>query len=78
MPDRHAFCVQSVHVKNRCAFLNHSSNSGEFMQLVEEHPNIALWFSVSSTYYPPTPSILLTTCRCLSFFLFGSVVGVHV
>ena len=38
--------AQSVHVKNRCAFLNHSSNAGEFMQLVEEHPNIALWFSV--------------------------------
>ena len=39
--------VQSVHVKNRCAFLNHSSNAQEFMQLVEQHPNIALWFSVS-------------------------------
>ena len=38
--------MQSVHVKNRCAFLNHSSNSGEFMRLVEANPNIALWFSV--------------------------------
>ena len=63
MSQRHAACVlctcvngsgsefvcdvQSVHVKNRCAFLNHSSNAQEFMQLVEQHPNIALWFSVS-------------------------------
>lgn len=38
--------AQSVHVKNRCAFLNHSSNAAEFMQLVEQHSNIALWFSV--------------------------------
>ncbi|CAK0785880.1 hypothetical protein CVIRNUC_009093 [Coccomyxa viridis] len=37
--------IPSVHVKNRCAFLNHSSNAQEFMQLVEQHPNIALWFS---------------------------------
>ena len=46
MHDRDGSCVQSVHVKNRCAFLNHSSNSGEFMRLVEANPNIALWFSV--------------------------------
>ena len=46
--------VQSVHVKNRCAFLNHSSNAQEFMQLVEQHPNIALWFSVS----PELPGII--------------------
>lgn len=37
--------IQSVHVKNRCAFLNHSSNADEFMRLVEQHPNICLWFS---------------------------------
>ena len=39
--------VQGVHVKNRCAFLNHSSTAMEFMQLVEQYPNITLWFSVS-------------------------------
>uniref|UniRef100_A0A061QWZ0 Calcineurin-like phosphoesterase n=1 Tax=Tetraselmis sp. GSL018 TaxID=582737 RepID=A0A061QWZ0_9CHLO len=37
--------VQSVHVKNRCAWLNHSSDPGAFIRLVERHPNIALWFS---------------------------------
>ncbi|BDA46759.1 probable 3',5'-cyclic adenosine monophosphate phosphodiesterase Cpd at N-terminal half [Coccomyxa sp. Obi] len=37
--------IQSVHVKNRCAFLNHSSNADVFMRLVEQHPNICLWFS---------------------------------
>ncbi|EIE19713.1 Metallo-dependent phosphatase [Coccomyxa subellipsoidea C-169] len=37
--------LTSVHVKNRCAFLNHSSNAAEFMQLVEQHSNICLWFS---------------------------------
>ena len=46
--------MQSVHVKNRCAFLNHSSNAQEFMQLVEQHPNIALWFSVS----PKLPDVI--------------------
>ncbi len=59
------FDVQSVHVKNRCAFLNHSSNSGEFMQLVEEHPNVALWFSVS-THQLPIQVILLTAERSMS------------
>lgn len=37
--------VQTVHVKNRCAWLNHSSNPHEFIDLVHQHPNIRLWFS---------------------------------
>ena len=45
--------VQGVHVKNRCAFLNHSSTAMEFMQLVEQYPNIALWFSVSRLSQDP-------------------------
>lgn len=41
--------MQSVHVKNRCAFLNHSAASAaDFMRLVDAHPNIRLWFSVRS------------------------------
>ena len=51
-------CAQSVHVKNRCAFLNHSGDAGEFMRLVEEHPNIALWFSVSAHHLPSPPAQL--------------------
>jgi hypothetical protein len=43
--------VQSVHVKNRCAFLNHSGNASVFMELVEQHPNIRLWFSVSLSFH---------------------------
>ncbi len=45
--DHRSMLVQGVHVKNRCAFLNHSSAAMDFMQLVEQYPNIALWFSVS-------------------------------
>lgn len=37
--------VQNVHVKNRCAWLNHSDRPQRFMQLVERHPNIKVWFS---------------------------------
>lgn len=37
--------VQRVHVKNRCAWVNHSSDPGALMRLVEAHPNIRLWFS---------------------------------
>jgi hypothetical protein len=28
----------------RCAWLNHSSNPHEFMELVQRHPNVRLWF----------------------------------
>ena len=57
--------VQGVHVKNRCAFLNHSSAAMEFMQLVEQYPNIALWFSVShlSREYSPAMLITVTSSR---------------
>ena len=37
--------AQSVHVKNRCAFLNHSSNAGEFMRAgarAPQHPPLVL------------------------------------
>ena len=37
--------VQTVHVKNRCAWLNHSGHPRQFIELVEQHPNIKLWFS---------------------------------
>lgn len=37
--------VQNVHVKNRCAWLNHSDRPQRFIRLVEAHPNIKLWFS---------------------------------
>lgn len=50
--------VQAVHVKNRCAWLNHSSNPQRFMQLVQAHPNIKLWMSGHfhlSQNYPGAP-----------------------
>lgn len=37
--------VENVHVKNRCAWLNHSDRPQRFIRLVEQHPNIKLWFS---------------------------------
>ena len=38
--------VQEVHVRNRCAYLNHSSPSAShFVALVEACPDVRLWFS---------------------------------
>jgi hypothetical protein len=39
--------VQDVHVRNRCAYLNHTdpTAAARFVALVEAHPNICLWFS---------------------------------
>ncbi|KAI8474051.1 MAG: Metallo-dependent phosphatase-like protein [Monoraphidium minutum] len=37
--------VQNVHVKNRCAWLNHSDRPQRFIRLVERHSNVRLWFS---------------------------------
>lgn len=53
--------VQAVHVKNRCAWLNHSSNAEYFISLVRRHPNIKLWFSGHfhlSQSYPDSISIV--------------------
>ena len=36
---------QGVHVKNRCAWLNHSEEPQVFVDLVRRYPNIRLWFS---------------------------------
>ena len=53
--------VQGVHVRNRCAWLNHSSGSDEFIKLVHEHPNIRLWFSGELFY--PSPFVPSSLCR---------------
>eukprot|EP00798_Chlamydomonas_sp_ICE-L_P001369 gene1369-32733_t len=37
--------LQNVHVKNRCAWLNHSDRPERFINIVNENPNIKLWFS---------------------------------
>ncbi len=39
--------VQDVHVRNRCAYLNHAdpAAAAAFVRLVERHANICLWFS---------------------------------
>eukprot|EP01026_Neomeris_dumetosa_P064974 TRINITY_DN6220_c0_g1_i9.p1 TRINITY_DN6220_c0_g1~~TRINITY_DN6220_c0_g1_i9.p1 ORF type:complete len:477 (+),score=54.31 TRINITY_DN6220_c0_g1_i9:74-1504(+) len=37
--------INKVHVKNRCAWLNHSGRPEIFMDIVTQHPNIKLWFS---------------------------------
>ncbi|GFR41890.1 hypothetical protein Agub_g2676, partial [Astrephomene gubernaculifera] len=42
--------IQEVHIKNRCAWLNHSAQPPDpdprvFLSLVSRHPNIKLWFS---------------------------------
>ncbi|GIL77319.1 hypothetical protein Vretifemale_6793 [Volvox reticuliferus] len=37
--------IQEVHIKNRCAWLNHSGRPNTFMDIVSRHRNIKLWFS---------------------------------
>lgn len=37
--------IQELHVKNRCAWLNHSKNPEVFVQLCRQHANIKAWFS---------------------------------
>jgi hypothetical protein len=61
--------VQTVHVKNRCAWINHSSNSTAFIDLVNQHPNIKLWFSGHfhlSQSYPDSISVVGGTAFVLT------------
>lgn len=44
-PPPHSQVVYRVHVKSRCAWLNHTSEPQVFMQLVRRFPNIKLWLS---------------------------------
>eukprot|EP00850_Spirogloea_muscicola_P003383 SM000013S26552 [mRNA] locus=s13:997826:1000332:+ [translate_table: standard] len=37
--------LQEVHVRNLCAWLNHSNRPQRFLELVRQHPQIKLWFS---------------------------------
>ena len=37
--------LMQVHVKNRCAWINQSSDPKALVQLVHRFPNIKLWFS---------------------------------
>ncbi|GMH43730.1 hypothetical protein BSKO_11652 [Bryopsis sp. KO-2023] len=37
--------LQEIHVKNRCAWLNHSEEPSKFIDLVSENPQVKLWFS---------------------------------
>jgi hypothetical protein len=62
--------IQAVHVKNRCAWLNHSSDPSRFMQLVNKHPNcVKLWFSGHfhlSQSYPDSISLVGSTAYILT------------
>lgn len=61
--------VQTVHVKNRCAWLNHSSNAATFIDLVSKYPNIKLWFSGHfhlSQSYPDSISVVGSTAFVLT------------
>ena len=68
--------IQAVHVKNRCAWLNHSSNPTRFMDLVNKHPNcVKLWFSGHfhlSQSYPDSISLVGSTAYILT-----GVIGDH-
>jgi len=67
--------VQAVHVKNRCAWLNHSSDPGRFLRLVQSHPNIKLWFSGHfhlSQSYPDSISLVGGTAFVLTGVIGGN------
>lgn len=53
--------LEELHVKNRCAWLNHSEDPGWFINLVTKHPQIKLWFSAHfhlSHNYPDSVSLV--------------------
>jgi hypothetical protein len=68
--------IQAVHVKNRCAWLNHSSDPSRFMKLVNKYPNcVKLWFSGHfhlSQSYPDSISLVGSTAYILT-----GVIGDH-
>lgn len=37
--------LQEIHVKNRCAWLNHSEDPSKFIDIVGRNPQIRLWLS---------------------------------
>ena len=68
--------VQAVHVKNRCAWVNHSSNADHFIDLVRRNPNIKLWFSGHfhlSQSYPDSISVVGGTAFVLTGVIGGSM-----
>ncbi len=68
--------VQAVHVKNRCAWVNHSSNADHFIDLVRRHPNVKLWFSGHfhlSQSYPDSISVVGGTAFVLTGVIGGSM-----
>lgn len=62
--------VQAVHVKNRCAWVNHSSpDPSRFIRLVQSYSNIKLWFSGHfhlSQNYPDSISVVGGTAFVLT------------
>lgn len=67
--------VQSVHVRNRCAFLNHADRAAaaRFVAAVERHPNIALW--ASGHYHLSSNYATSTTCVNNTVFAQVGVIG---
>jgi len=68
--------VQAVHVKNRCAWVNHSSNADHFISLVRRNPNVKLWFSGHfhlSQSYPDSISVVGGTAFVLTGVIGGSM-----
>ncbi|MEW5302229.1 MAG: hypothetical protein WDW36_005031 [Sanguina aurantia] len=37
--------LQGIHVKNRCAWLNHTDRPERFINLRDRHPDVRMWFS---------------------------------
>ena len=65
--------VQGVHVKNRCAWLNHSDRPQRFIRLVERHANVRLWFSGHFHLAQNYPDSITSVHRCA--FVQTGVIG---
>lgn len=65
--------VQNVHVKNRCAWLNHSDRPQRFIRIVERHDNVRLWFSGHFHLAQNYPDSITTVGRCA--FVQTGVIG---
>ena len=60
-------------MKNRCAWLNHSSDPAAFIGLAEAHPNVRLWFSGHFHLSHNYPDSITTVGRCA--FVQTGVIG---
>lgn len=67
--------INDLHIKNRCAWLNHSGNAHVFMDIVARHPRIKLWFSGHFHLSHNYADSVVATAGCV--FVQTGVIGPH-